>query len=105
MKNLKRKLRPDEAQKFNSPWNIAADFNVEMSFNASDISGMLREYAWFDGDFHCLEMDIRIKTDTDEGILWYDYDESGGQARYLFAGNYLTDNDMIVEVRPLKRAP
>lgn len=62
-------------------------------------------YARFDGDFHCLEMDIRIKTDTDEGILWYDYDESGGQARYLFAGNYLTDNDMIVEVRPLKRAP
>ena len=44
VKNLKRKLRPEEAHKFNSPWNIAADFNVDMSFSASDISGMLSTY-------------------------------------------------------------
>lgn len=44
VKNLKRKLRPEEAHKFNSPWNIAADFNVDMSFSASDISGMLSAY-------------------------------------------------------------
>ena len=44
IKNLRRKIRPEDAHKFNSPWNIAADFNVDMSFNAADISGMLREY-------------------------------------------------------------
>lgn len=27
-----------------SPWNIAADFNVDMSFNVKDIEGMLEEY-------------------------------------------------------------
>ena len=28
IKSLKRKIRSDEAHKFNSPWNIAADFNM-----------------------------------------------------------------------------
>ena len=31
VKNLKRKLRPEDAHKINSPWNIAADFNVDMT--------------------------------------------------------------------------
>lgn len=44
VKNLRRKLRPDEAHKINSPWNIAADFNVEMSFSADEIAVMLQEY-------------------------------------------------------------
>ena len=44
IKNLRRKLRPDEAHQYNSPWNIAADFKVDMSFSKEDIEGMLREY-------------------------------------------------------------
>lgn len=44
IRNLKRKLRPDEAHQHNSPWNIAADFDVEMSFSQDDIEGMLKEY-------------------------------------------------------------
>lgn len=28
----------------NSPWNIAADFDIEMSFSAGQITGMLQEY-------------------------------------------------------------
>lgn len=44
IKNLRHKIRPDEAHRFNSPWNIAADFDVDMSFNVWDIRGMLREY-------------------------------------------------------------
>lgn len=44
VKNLRRKLRPDEEHKINSPWNIAADFDVDMSFSKEDIAGMLREY-------------------------------------------------------------
>lgn len=44
IKSLKRKIRPDEAHKFNSPWNIAADFNIDMSLPATGIKGMLDEY-------------------------------------------------------------
>lgn len=44
IRSLRRRLRPDEDHKYNSPWNIAADFNVDMSFNAADIAGMLEEY-------------------------------------------------------------
>ncbi len=44
VKNIKRRLRPDAEHKVNSPWNIAADFDVNMSFSADDIEGMLNEY-------------------------------------------------------------
>jgi len=45
VKNLKLKLRPDEEKKYNSPWNIAADFDVDMSLPADGIKGMLEDYA------------------------------------------------------------
>lgn len=44
IKNIKRKLKADEEIRYNSPWNIAVDFNVNMNFNLSDIAGMLEEY-------------------------------------------------------------
>lgn len=72
IKNLKLKLRPDSEHQYNSPWNIregneenerlrslddcprdqiehvrfdiAADFDIVMSFSASQIAGMLEEY-------------------------------------------------------------
>lgn len=44
IKNLKLKILPGEEKKYNSPWNIAADFDVEMSFNPYEISTMLLEY-------------------------------------------------------------
>ena len=44
VKNLKLKLRQDEEKKFNSPWNIATEFEVEMSFNPKEISTMLADY-------------------------------------------------------------
>ncbi|MCM1145606.1 MAG: AAA-like domain-containing protein, partial [Lachnoclostridium sp.] len=72
IKNLKLKIRPDTEHQYNSPWNtresnegseclhslndcsrdqialvqfdIAAKFNVEMSFSAEQIAAMLREY-------------------------------------------------------------
>ena len=44
IKNLKLKMRPDSVHKTNSPWNIATDFSVNMSFNQQDIAGMLEEY-------------------------------------------------------------
>lgn len=44
VKNLKRKLRPGEEHQRNSPWNIAVDLTLDMSFSKEDIIGMLREY-------------------------------------------------------------
>lgn len=64
VKNLRRKLRPEDEHKINSPWNIASDFNIDMSFSAGEIAGMLREY---EDDYHT-GMDI---PDMAKGI--YDY--------------------------------
>ena len=44
IKHLRSKIRDEEQHKVNSPWNIAADFNIDMSFSVSDILGMLQEY-------------------------------------------------------------
>ena len=44
IKNLKQKIRSEEEHQYNSPWNIAADFTIEMSFSIVDIMGMLSEY-------------------------------------------------------------
>ena len=44
IRNLKRKIRPDEAHKVNSPWNIAVEFNIDMSLSEDGIRGMLEDY-------------------------------------------------------------
>ena len=44
IKNIKRKISENGEHKLNSPWNIAADYLVDMSFSAQDIAGMLKEY-------------------------------------------------------------
>jgi len=45
VKSLKIKLRPETEAKFNSPWNIAADFNVDLSFSTEEICTMLKAYS------------------------------------------------------------
>lgn len=45
IKNLKQKFRSEEEHRYNSPWNIAADFDIEMSFSIDEIKKMLDEYA------------------------------------------------------------
>jgi hypothetical protein len=44
IKNLRKKIRPDSEHSYNSPWNIAADFKVDLAFSASEIATMLGEY-------------------------------------------------------------
>ena len=52
IKNIKLKMINDgvyeptaaEGKIYNSPWNIAADFNVDMSFSPAEITSMLSEY-------------------------------------------------------------
>lgn len=45
IKTLKSKIRPDEEQKFNSPWNIAAAFDIDMGFSVDEISSLLTAYS------------------------------------------------------------
>lgn len=56
IKNLKLKLRTETSHKYNSPWNIAANFNIEMSFSAEEIAAMLQEYE----NDHNTKMDIGV---------------------------------------------
>lgn len=55
IKNLKLKLRPESEHQYNSPWNIAAKFKIDMSFSAGQIASMLEEY---ESDYHT-EMDVQ----------------------------------------------
>ena len=64
VKNLKRKIREEEEHKAYSPWNIAAKFDMDLSFSAEAISEMLREY---ENDF-CTGMDVEQMAN-----LIYDY--------------------------------
>lgn len=64
VKNLKREFVTDGEHRVNSPWNIAADFNVDMSFSSRDIAGMLEEYE----ASYKTGMDIEVMSD-----MIYDY--------------------------------
>ncbi|MCR5620376.1 MAG: AAA-like domain-containing protein [Treponema sp.] len=44
IRNLKLKLRPEESHQYNSPWNIAASFDVSMELEEAGICGMLDDY-------------------------------------------------------------
>lgn len=44
VKYLRNKFRNGEPHKVNSPWNIAVDFQVDMSLSQEGIEGMLKEY-------------------------------------------------------------
>lgn len=44
VKHLKSRIRSEDESKENSPWNIAADFTIDMSLSETGIKGMLDEY-------------------------------------------------------------
>ena len=44
IKNLKLKIRSDSEHQYNSPWNIAAKFDVVMELTENGIVGMLQDY-------------------------------------------------------------
>lgn len=64
IKNLKLKIRPEEEHIYNSPWNVAVEFEEDLSFLPGEIAGMLREY---ERDYHT-GMDIDFMAE-----LIYDY--------------------------------
>jgi len=56
IKTLKLKIAPDATMKYNSPWNIAVDFTIDMSFSAKEIESMLVDYT----ESTKTEMDIPV---------------------------------------------
>lgn len=44
VKHLSTKIRSEDMHKENSPWNIAADFTIDMSLSEAGIRGMLDKY-------------------------------------------------------------
>ncbi len=56
IRNLKQKIRPSGEHRYNSPWNIAARFTLDMSFSVDDIAGMIRDYSRDRG----IEIDARM---------------------------------------------
>lgn len=67
VKNLKGKLRNEEESRTNSPWNIAVNFDLDMSFSKDEIAGMLNEY----------ERDLKTGMDV-EKMAELIYDETSG---------------------------
>lgn len=61
---LKAKTRSAEQARLNSPWNIATDFRVDMSFSREDVVGMLVQY---EAD-HATGMDVGVV--ASEIICW-----------------------------------
>ncbi|MCD8337685.1 MAG: ATP-binding protein [Lachnospiraceae bacterium] len=55
VRSIKRKIRPEEDHRANSPWNIAADYAVNMDFDAEETAVMLMEY---ENDYHT-GMDVK----------------------------------------------
>ena len=67
IKNLKIKLRPNEERKYNSPWNIAVPFNIDMSLSKDGIKNMLNEY----------KRDRKIELDLDKVVNFIYFYTSG----------------------------
>ena len=44
VKSLKLKIRPESASKYNSPWNVATVFEVDMNLSVAEIKVMLEDY-------------------------------------------------------------
>ncbi|XCP85792.1 AAA-like domain-containing protein [Roseburia hominis] len=111
VKNLKLKLNPGEESKYNSPWNVAADFDVNMNLSVCEIEGMLSEYEkdhMMGMDLHLMAQEIydytsgypflvskickRMVEDIEEKIRWTRYGVSETVKLILNESNTLFDD-------------
>ncbi len=63
VKSLKLKIRSDEEQKYNSPWNIATTYKVDLGLSPDDIKPMLTDY--------CAEQKVTMNTEEIAEQLFY----------------------------------
>ena len=74
IRSIKKKISPEGELPENSPWNIAASFDVDLSFSAKDIASMLREY---EADHHTGMDMIRMSEMIYDHTAGYPYLVSG----------------------------
>ena len=74
-------------------------YSCDKDDRGSSYNGAKIYSARYDKNFNCIEKDREIATETKEGLLWYDYMVNGDTEYYLFAGNYITENNMILGSR------
>ena len=91
VKHLKSKIRDEQTSKENSPWNIAADFMIDMSFSRDDIKGMLAEY----------EADHHTGMDTEQ-IAGMIYDYTAGYPFLVSRICQLTDVKVTQTMSPVE---
>ncbi len=61
VKTLKLKISPNSESKYNSPWNIAAEFEIDLSFTPHEIQEMLTDYKNYKNiDLNAEEISTRI---------------------------------------------
>ena len=63
VKSLKLKLRPDDQRQYNSPWNIAVNFTVDLSLSPAEIRTMLAAY--------CADSGVKMEIDAIAERLHY----------------------------------
>ena len=85
IKNIKLKMRSEEEHRYNSPWNIATDFTIDMNFSAVQIAAMLNEY---EADNHT-GMDVVAVSQTI-------YDHTSGYPYLVSAICKLLDEDINI---------
>ena len=56
-------------------------------------------YSVFDSKWNCIKKDINIATESEKGILWYDYMIFNDIEYFLFSKDYFSTCDMVVEYR------
>jgi len=63
--DIKTKIRPDDERRYNSPWNIAVDFTIDMSLTPPEIESMLADYSAQRGvAMNCAEMAAHLHAFT-----------------------------------------
>ncbi|MDR0963845.1 MAG: AAA-like domain-containing protein [Clostridium sp.] len=108
VKNLKLKLHPEEAHQYNSPWNIAVNFDVDMSFSVSEIASMLIVYEQdHQTGMDVMEVSKRLYSYTngypflvsalckiihEEKLSWSNHGVDGAEKRILTEKNTLFDD-------------
>ena len=74
-------------------------YSCDKEYPGKSYMGGRTYYSIFDKNWNCLEKDKAIVTECDKGILWYDYMILDDKEYFLFAKDYFTTCDMIVEWR------
>lgn len=99
IKNLKLKIRQDDEKKYNSPWNIAVNFNVDMSFDSDEIATMIKEYS----QDRNISADIK---EISESIYFYTngYPFLVSRLCQIIDEDIMSDNQKLWELEYINRA-